>query len=156
MNSSVAKLACIALIAMAVLIGGHDGQTTEYRGDRVGCSTVVPARERQEDDGRGFCNEHSQGIRQAEGRLDAPAIWLFGSIGAGPQEVASVDDSKRARLGVLRAGVGLAPPDLRAIICAPEWSWPCWWAEAVVACESTFQVGVVNGPKRGKELSDDI
>ena len=47
--------------------------------------------------------------------------------------------------------VGQATSDIQAIICAPQWSWPCWWANAVVGCESGFRPDALNpaGPYYG-------
>lgn len=41
--------------------------------------------------------------------------------------------------------------DWRALICAPQWDWPCWWITDLIACESGGNPNAVNwaGPYYG-------
>ncbi len=134
----------VALLAVGLLLGGNVEKdhsafysdaamdTSAEECDYLVCYDIVSSTERQKD----------------SGGLDVVPIWwiLSGSINY-RSPTAELEGSTsgiqstnyQPRSTPSYSGLGYA----RDIICAPERLWPCDWAMAVVACESTFQENAV-------------
>lgn len=99
------------------------------------------------------------GEHNVQGNVPTYGLLLAVMPPAG-EEVAGEGDIEAAQLerggdngswGYAGSTPSLGRLALRSIICSPEWTWPCWWARGVVACESSWQTHVVNpaGPYVG-------
>ena len=97
----------------------------------------------------------------ASGGSDAPVSWMLSrSLGDGGEEVAGAVHGDTALGVVLQARRANVPSDREAalsarttevqeLVCAPQWSWDCGWAIAVVGCESSWNPVAVNGSYLG-------
>lgn len=132
---------------MTVLLGGQDGQESSLEsGERDASSAGGSVQQVASATSHEFLpGRDMRTVQKVTGSLDASAYsWsnriAYGGAGPRAEAVASRGSSRGdplpAVLPVLPRPASQPDSDLRAIICAPEWSWPCGWALSVVACES--------------------
>ena len=131
---------------MAWVGGQSNGQKTEYRSDRVGCTTMVPAGKCQEGDGCILCDEYSESIRQD--KIDEGYSYLVFAydIGLGPagEEVPDLDNSRNTGQGY--TDIQSKEMDVetwRVLACTQEFTWECGWVLSLILCESTNRPEVV-------------
>ncbi len=101
---------------------------------------------------RGQASVREQTSIAAEGQVDAaPSWWTAVVMRPRVEEVAGaavlclvrpVDRCvlERGNADAIRLPSADVRSDIEAIICAPGTPWPCEWALATVACESSFRV----------------